>query len=180
MQSNLEILPFNWQHWPALWQIRRQQLADDGIYLAASDLPLHPLPVNRDGYEWDYHHMAEVYLCGAGGFWLAWLNQQPVGQVAAQDMGGAVELRRMYVMPICRRLGIGSALVAALLAHCRSCGVKTVELWTDQDGLGRRLYNHLNFRVIDRPGSEFFDLVQRTNYDPGPRAVRMRYDLDQL
>ena len=51
-------------------------------------------------------------------------------------MGGVVELRRMYVMPDCRRMGIGSALVETLLVHCRKSGVKAVALWTDQNGLG--------------------------------------------
>ena len=60
MQSNKVITPFFWQHRPGLWQIRRQQLADDGIFLAEHELPAQPPPVERDGNEWDYHHMAEI------------------------------------------------------------------------------------------------------------------------
>lgn len=124
MLFNIVTAPFNWQHSPALWQIRRQQLADDGIFLAKSELPIQPLLVERDGYEWDYHHMAKAYLHGAGGFWLAWLNEQSAGQVAAQAVSGAIDWPRP-----------GGNLIGAL---CQ-IRVKAIELWTDLDGLGHHI-----------------------------------------
>ena len=40
--------------------------------------------------------------------------------------------------------------------------------------------NHLNFCVTNGPGSEFFNLLERTNYNRGPRTVRMRYELEAV
>ena len=37
--------------------------------------------------------VTEVYLRGAGSFWLAWYTECPVGHVGGQDVGGADEIR---------------------------------------------------------------------------------------
>ena len=173
----LAILPFAWNHWRALWELRHHQLAEIGIIIPPEEIPEQPQDVGRDDYEWDYHHIAEVYLHGAGGFWLAWWENIPVGHIAGQDFGGAIELRRMYVRAEYRRRGIGACLVRLLIDHCQLHSIRAVELWTGKDGLGQRLYKRMSFTITGRPGKEYPDLLLQTNYIPGKDEIRMRLDL---
>jgi GNAT superfamily N-acetyltransferase len=133
--------------------------------------------VGRDDYEWDYHHLTEIYQHGAGGFWLAWWENDPAGHIAGQDFGGVIELRRMYVRSLYRRRRVATALVNTLLAHCKTHSIRAVELWTAPNGVGRRLYDRLGFRVTRGPGKEFSDLSFQSNFFPGGDEIRMRLDL---
>lgn len=173
----VSIEPFTWERgWHALWVLRHHQLTEEGI-IGPLDIPDQPEDVERDGYEWDYHHMAEIYLSGAGGFWLAWCGDDPAGHIGGQDLGGVLELRHMYVRAVYRRRGIATALVQALLDHCKTQSVKAVELWTGWDGEGRGLYERMGFRVTAGPGEEFYDLDYRLNRTPGEGEIRMRFDV---
>ncbi len=67
----ISVVPYARKHWHALWELRHYQLAEEGIIIATDEIPDHPMDVGRGDDEWDYHHIAEVYLNGAGGFWLA-------------------------------------------------------------------------------------------------------------
>jgi len=173
------VIPFTWEHWPTLWAVRRAQLAEHGILLGPDSTPEPPRPgvKMRDEHEWDYYHMDQVYLRGAGNFWLAWYGECPSGHVGGQDVGGAIELRRMYVVANYRRRGVGTKLVMALIAHSRAQGIGAIELWTAGDGPGRHLYRALGFRETGGPGAEFRDIAGRTRYTPDPEEIRMRLDL---
>jgi GNAT superfamily N-acetyltransferase len=171
-ESGVSIRLFQWADWAALWQLRYAQLAELGVPVGGQQVPAQPDPDNR--YEPDYHCIGEVYLTGAGGFWLAWSGEVPIGHVGAQDLGGCIELRRMYVRAERRRRGVGSSLVATLIQHCARRGVRAVELWTSPEGPGRLLYQRLGFRVVSGPGPEF----QRV--PPVLDEIRMRLDLIAL
>jgi GNAT superfamily N-acetyltransferase len=173
----VHVSPFEWGHWLSLWELRRLQLAEEGIFISPQDLPPHPLPVSLDDSEWDYHHIAQIYLSGSGGFWLAWWENTPIGHVGGQDLGGCVELRHMYVRADYRCRGAGTRLVSALIAHCAGCAIPAIELWTAADGPGRRLYSRLGFQVIDGPGAGFRDKLALTGYKPGESEIRMRLEL---
>lgn len=175
--STIAIRPFALGDWRALWELRHAQLAEHGIVVPPEAIPEGPELVDRGDHEWDYHHLDSVYCCGAGGFWLAWDGEAPVGHIGAQDLGGVVELRRMYVRPEHRRRGVGSLLVRALLDYCAARGVPAVELWTAADGLGRQLYEKHGFKVVDRPVLDREDFIERTGYTPGDDEVRMRREL---
>jgi len=165
----VEVRAFTWAQWPALWALRFAQLAEQGIRVADSP----PAAPDLDSpYEVDYHRLDQVYLAGAGGFWLAWAEGAPVGHVGAQDLGGgAIELRRMYVRAEYRRQGIGSLLVRTLIAHCAARGAAAIELWTAPAGPGRWLYGQLGFRRAVAPGPEFAVIP------PNENEIRMRLDL---
>ncbi len=175
----LLITPFTWGpngHWRALWELRHYQLAEEGVFIPLEEDPAPPHNAGREEYEWDYDHIDEIYLCGAGGFWLAWWNQTPIGHIAGQDLGGFVELRHMYVRAEYRRRGIGACLVQTLLDRCQSHRVQEVRLWTAADGPGRWLYKHMGFQVVSRPEEkEAAELIERTNFAPGDDEIRMRY-----
>jgi GNAT superfamily N-acetyltransferase len=91
---------------------------------------------------------------GRGNFWTAWADGQPVGYVGAQDMGDFAELRRMYVRKECRRLGIGSRLVQALIDHCQEQKFSRIRLWTAAEGPGCFLYATLGFKQAAIQDSE--------------------------
>jgi GNAT superfamily N-acetyltransferase len=171
------ISPFTWPDWTALWTIRYTQLAEYGLHLDLASIPDRPQPNTEDVYEWDFHNLDRVYLHAAGNFWIARADEQPVGYVGGQDIGGAIELRRMYVDAAYRRRGIGAALARALIEHSRGHAARAIELWTAPDGPGRQLYRSLGFRVITTPGMEFADVQHLTRYRPDEDEIRMRLEL---
>jgi GNAT superfamily N-acetyltransferase len=180
------VKPFAWEDWRALWLVRFAQLGEEGIVLDPASISPQPQPELEDNPEWDFDHMDEVYLCGAGSFWLAWDASgaghcsRPIGYVGAQDVGGVLELRHMYVQESYRRRGVGTALVQALIAHGRAQDVPAVELWTAPDGPGRPFYQTLGFRVTQRPRAEYKDVLARTRYTPGADEIRLRLELCEL
>jgi GNAT superfamily N-acetyltransferase len=171
------IRPFGAGDWAALWAVRFAQLAEAGIVLADTTPPGRSRAVPEDDPEWDFHHIEQVYLGGMGNFWLARAGEQPIGYVGAQDVGGAIELRRMYVRAAYRRHGVGTALVGALLAYCAAQGAPAIELWTAGEGLGSHLYRRLGFRWVEGPGCEFQGGGARTGRAPRAEERRMRRDL---
>ena len=83
----------------------------------------------------------------------------------------------MYVKANYRRLGVGTALVEALIAHSHAQGIHAIELWTAADGPGLCLYQRLGFQEMEGPGKEFKELIARTRYRPGPNEKRMRLEV---
>jgi GNAT superfamily N-acetyltransferase len=165
-----------WDDWHALWTVRLAQLAEHGVVLDPTTIPLHPQPVATDDAEWDFHHMATVYLPEPGHFWLAWAGSHPIGMIGAQAIGSWVELRRMFVDPAYRRRGVGSRLVHTLLDHCRQQHVTAIELWTGPHGSGEALYTRCGFQRVPRPGSDAAHIQRMTNYCPDHDEIRMRVD----
>ncbi len=162
---------FTWDQWIPLNRVIYAHLAELGIVLDPENIPKEPVDTPVGSPEWDTDHIDAVYLSGAGGFWLAWRGNEPVGHVGAQDLGGVVELRRMYVRPEYRRHGIGTLLVAALIGHCRESGVSAIELWTDFDGHGQHLYRSLGFQRVAGRGRGFENSIDSDD------EMRMRLDL---
>ena len=142
--------------------------------LVAARLAEHGIvfdPDYEDSAAWDLDHIDEVYLSGAGGFWLAWCEDALVGSIGAQDLGGVVELRRMYVKAPYRRRGIGTRLVETLIEHCGDGGIEAIELWTAREGPGRFLYAEQGFRWVRGKGPGFGEAPD------SPDEIRMRRDL---
>ncbi len=170
----ISIKPFEWKYWNALWEIHSHHLAEYGIEIDAE-----PGPSDLSSpYEQDFHRIDQVYLSGAGNFWIAWVGDTPVGHIGAQDLGSVIELRRMYVRAEYRRRGIGTRLARTLIEHCITHKVKAIELWTREDGPGLSLYEKAGFRVTRGLGEEFKDVEARTGYSPMPGDVRMRLNLN--
>lgn len=180
VEEFISVKPFEWEHWIPLCQLGISQLAEHGIILDPEDIPEAPEDTDRDCPEWDLDHIAEVYLSGSGGFWLAWRGDMPIGHIGAQDLGRVVELRRMYVRAEYRLSGVGTRLVQALIKHCVTEGVRAIELWTAEDGPGRFLYEKLGFRRTDKPGPGFGNVDTATGRSPTADEIRMRLDLTDL
>ena len=175
--KSVNIQEYTPAHWSSLWRLRFAQLAEHGILLTKDDIPAVPGLPENDTYEWDLNHIDEVYCCGGGGFWLAWQGDEPVGSIGAQDLGGVVELRRMYVKATHRRQGIGLQLMQALIDRCRTHGIRAVELWTDEGGMGELFYQQFGFQRIQVPELGFKAVEQATHRSANPDEIRMRFVL---
>ncbi len=176
--NNKKILikSFTWDDWYAMWKLQACHLAEDEIFIddAAQGPPDFTLPydeTNLNYPEMDMERIDLAYLAGRGNFWMAWIDDQPVGMVGAQDMGEYIELRRMYVRQEYRRLGIGTFLVQALIEQCKQKDVKLVKLWTEDQGPGKFLYSTLGFRQVEAQGEE------RTHFRFLQGEMRMQKEL---
>ena len=174
ISRHIVVKPFEWDDWAALSQLRGVQLAEHGItmdsYEIESIAPQLPEYVDRSCPEWDTDWIGVVYLSGRGGFWLARYDDLAIGQVGARDLGGVVELMRMFVVKEYRHRGVGTCLVNALIRHCRTNGIKAIEVWTAFDGLGQHLYRKCGFHVVPDRGPEFEEAMVRDE-------MRLRLDL---
>ena len=69
----------------------------------------------------------------AGVLILAWLRDRPIGCGALKFHGDApAELKRMWIAPAARGLGLGARLLAELEQHAREAGVRIVRLETNR------------------------------------------------
>jgi GNAT superfamily N-acetyltransferase len=168
---NVTIQPFTMAQWPDLWQIRHAHLIENGI--AETTIQTPSSPSASSGYDTDLHAIDKVYLSGKGGFWLAYVNDIPVGYVGLQDLGDTGELRRMYVNRSYRRRGIGQALCQALIEHARQAGMHEVELWTAGDRPGQRLYEMLGFEEIILADADRQRIGMMTQREPNEDEIRM-------
>ena len=63
----------------------------------------------------------------------AWLRDRPIGCGALKFHGDApAELKRMWIAPAARGLGLGARLLAELEQHAREAGVRIVRLETNR------------------------------------------------
>lgn len=99
--------------------------------------------------------MPGPYVPPRGGLWLArarGAHRAGVGCVALRPIeGDAAEVKRMYVTPTYRGLGVGRALLVALIAGARARGYPVLRLGTlDDMTAAQALYDSLGFRPIER------------------------------
>jgi putative acetyltransferase len=71
---------------------------------------------------------------GHGAFVVAWADEEAVGCGAVRLLdGGTAELKRMYVVPQCRRQGLAGAILRSLEDRARALGATRVVLETVVD-----------------------------------------------
>jgi GNAT superfamily N-acetyltransferase len=91
-----------------------------------------------------------TYAPPAGSLLLAYHDGRPAGCVALRDLGeGACEMKRMFVPPAFRGLGVGRALADRVLADARAAGYRSMRLDTSRrQAEAIRLYENSGFRRI--------------------------------
>ncbi len=132
----------------------------------------------------------ERFRAPEGGLLLAFVDDAAVGTVCMQRIGADVaELKRMYVRPAFRQIGLGRALVIELIALTERSGYRRIRL--DSPGFmtdAHRLYRASGFVDIGPyPGSEIPEIywphwlfmertLRRTAPSPSAagRAARLR------
>ncbi|NQU61718.1 MAG: GNAT family N-acetyltransferase [Rhodospirillales bacterium] len=94
--------------------------------------------------------ISEYYGERNGGFWVALIETQVVGMFGLEQSGpGAMELRRVYVDPDRRRLGIGGKLLQFAEDQCRADNLHRLDLSTSEtqpDALS--LYRNSGFELV--------------------------------
>lgn len=84
-----------------------------------------------DGIDEELASFPAPYAPPGGALLLARLDGRPVGIVALRPLGrGTAELKRMYVAPVARGLGLGRMLAEAAIARAADLGHRTVRLDT--------------------------------------------------
>jgi ribosomal-protein-alanine N-acetyltransferase len=102
---------------------------------------------------WDTGSFELVLLLHGVFGYLAWLGDAPAGFILARDLGGESEILTLGVLPGMRRLGIGRALLDAVVAQAgrRRIGSIVLEVAIDNEA-ARQLYGATGFvRVGTRP-----------------------------
>jgi [ribosomal protein S18]-alanine N-acetyltransferase len=100
---------------------------------------------------WDAAALAQILaLSGVFGY-LAWRDESPAGFILARDLGEEVEILSLGVLPGLRRLGIGRALLDAVVAQAeqRRRGALVLEVAVHNEA-ARRLYGACGFRQVGR------------------------------
>lgn len=104
------------------------------------------------------HEVANLpgdYADPRGRLVLAEIEGRDVGCVAVRPLEGdpaAAELKRLYVRPEVRRVGIGRILVTGAIEFARGVGYQRLQLDTlDTMVAARRLYESMGFQIIPLP-----------------------------
>ena len=91
------------------------------------------------------------YSAPTGALYLAYYNATPVGCIALQPLQEAqtCEMKRLYVAPAFRKLGVGDALVQALLKEAQLLGYTTMKLDTlERLQAAIQLYQKFGFETV--------------------------------
>jgi len=103
------------------------------------------------GFERELEELPGAYGPPAGRLLLALVDGEPAGSVALRPLGAAdCELKRLYVRPAFRGLGLGRTLTKSVLAAARAIGYRRVLLDTlPSMGTAQDLYRSLGFVVTE-------------------------------
>lgn len=91
------------------------------------------------------------YSAPTGALFIAYYNAMPVGCIALQPLQEAYtcEMKRLYVAPDYRKLGVGDALVKILLQEAQSLGYATMKLDTlERLQAAIQLYQKFGFETV--------------------------------
>ena len=140
--SEIEIRPFVGSDvddvFSVILPIQREEF---GIEITADDQP-------------DLSSISDFYQSGKGQFWVAVRNSQIVGTIGLKDIGNdQTALRKMFVAADVRghEHGVAARLLAELLAHAETEGIKDVFLGTTDKFLAaHRFYEKNGFGEVSR------------------------------
>lgn len=109
------------------------------------------------------------YSAPTGALFIAFYNDVPVGCIALQPLQEVqtCEMKRLYVVPDYRKLGVGDALVKILLQEAQSLGYTTMKLDTlERLQAAIQLYQKFGFETV----TAYYD-------NPLPNVVYMQKKL---
>jgi putative acetyltransferase len=103
------------------------------------------------GFDEELRALPGIYAPPRGRLLLAIEDDRPAGCVGLHPWDGdAAEMKRLYVRPACRGLGLGRTLTEAALSEARSIGYRRIRLDTIPSLMqpAIALYRQLGFRDI--------------------------------
>jgi len=102
------------------------------------------------GFEEELSMLPAPYAPPAGAILLAFVEHKTAGCVALKDLGsGVCEMKRLYVRPAFRGLGIGRKLAEAIIKEAQTRGYTTMRLDTLEIlKEAMKLYESLGFKRI--------------------------------
>lgn len=110
------------------------------------------IDLSYQGFEEELAGLPGKYAPPAGGLFLARLSDgSPIGCVGLRgfDNDGASEMKRLYVLPEGRGLGVGAALVTRVVQAAENAGYRTMLLDTLPTMTGAiRLYRAAGFEEV--------------------------------
>jgi len=118
-------------------------------------------------FEQELRDLPGEYAEPRGALLVAWLNREVAGCCALRpldtvDYPNASEMKRLYVRPAFRRMGLGRQLAESILDKARAAGYDCVLLDTlDNMESARALYQDLNFEDIP---PYYFNPVEGAHY----------------
>lgn len=117
------------------------QTEEFGVAITAADQP-------------DLTAIPEFYQTGTGGFWVARSNGKVIGSIALRDFGKhQAALRKMFVAAPFRgkEHGVAGRLLANLLNHARTAGLRRIYLGTTEKYLAaHRFYEKHGFTQVSQ------------------------------
>ncbi len=117
----------------------------------AEDMALIDSYFDEADWEAELAGLPGKYAPPKGSLLIAYRGGQPAGCVALRDLGDHVaEMKRMFVPPESRGLGIGRALADRILADARKAGYRRMRLDTSRrQNEAIALYQSAGFRRIE-------------------------------
>jgi GNAT superfamily N-acetyltransferase len=125
------------------------------------------IDLEYQGFSKELATLPGKYAPPAGELLIATVNGQPAGCVALRSLDSAtLEMKRLYIRPSSRGLGLGKQLVESAIAAARQRGFAELRLDTlESMAAARALYASLGFAEIPPygdahiPGTKFYALV---------------------
>lgn len=105
---------------------------------------------DAEAWEAELAGLPGKYAAPKGSLLIAYRGGQPAGCVALHDLGdGIAEMKRMFVPPAFRGLGVGRALADRVMADAKAAGYRRMRLDTGKrQSEAIRLYEATGFRRI--------------------------------
>lgn len=124
----------------------------------AEDMALIERYFDAEAWEAELAGLPGKYAPPKGSLLIAYRGGQPAGCVALRDLGDHVaEMKRMFVPPEYRGLGVGRALADRILADARKAGYRRMRLDTSRrQNEAIALYESAGFRRIE----PYYDLSE--------------------
>ncbi|MCI4353007.1 MAG: GNAT family N-acetyltransferase [Thermoplasmata archaeon] len=107
-------------------------------------------PLCFEGFDGELARLPRPYAPPVGALLLAFVGAAPAGVVGTRLLSPRIcEMKRLYVPPPFRGLGVGRALPEAIIGEARRLGFERMRLDSlDSMRVARKMYRRLGFREI--------------------------------